>query len=69
MHTGLMRPRQASRVIKLPQPLDFVRPANPCRIFALLQINHGVGTFDFGVPAIVLVGQRGTCPCDFVGLW
>jgi hypothetical protein len=47
MYIGLMRPRQASRVIKLPQPLDFVRPANPCRIFALLQINHGVGDFRF----------------------
>ena len=37
-----LEPRQSSRVIKLTQPLDFVRPANPCRIFALLQINHGV---------------------------
>jgi len=35
-------------VIKLPQPLDFVRYAKPCRIFALLQINDGLGPFDFG---------------------
>jgi hypothetical protein len=40
-------------VIKLPQLLDFVRPANPCRIFALLQIKGGVAAFDFGVTATV----------------
>ena len=32
-----------SAVIKLPQPMDFVRPAIACRIFALLQINDGLG--------------------------
>jgi hypothetical protein len=46
-------------VIKLPPALDFVRPANPCRIFALLQINDGVGAFDFGITIIVLLSVRG----------
>ena len=45
-------------MIKLPQLLDFVRPAHPCRIFALLQINI-VWAFDFGVTAIVLDSERG----------
>jgi hypothetical protein len=40
---GLMCLRQRRRVIKLPQLLDFVRLASPCRIFALLQINHHAG--------------------------
>jgi hypothetical protein len=53
-------------VIKLPQPLDFVRYAKPCRIFALLQINDGLGPFDFGYGNRI---SEGACPGNFVGLW
>jgi hypothetical protein len=51
IHIGLMRLRQTSRVIKLPQLLDFVRPTNQCRIFAVLQINHSLELLIFGVVA------------------
>jgi len=40
-------PLHAFAVIKLSQPLDFVRPADACRIFALLQINDDLGTYAF----------------------